>query len=165
MTARHRAAPLVLGLALLTATAGCTAGARADADLTFTDAWAKAADSGMTAAFGTLTNATDSDVTVVAAESHVARMELHEVVRGSDGAVMRPKDGGLVVPARGTLTLEPGGDHLMFLDLTAPLVPGDDVDVTLVSADGATWSFSVPIRTFEGADEDYHPQHGSTSDS
>jgi periplasmic copper chaperone A len=35
------------------------------------------------------------------------------------------------IPAGGTVLLEPGGFHVMLLELQTPLVPGDTVDVTL----------------------------------
>ncbi len=90
-----------------------------------TDPWAKAADSGMTAAFGTLVNDTDADITITSASSEASRMELHEMAMGDDGQmVMRPKEGGFVVPAHGSQELAPGGEHVMFMDLSEPLSPG-----------------------------------------
>jgi copper(I)-binding protein len=158
-------------LALVLALTGCQSStvddgapagqAPSGSDLTLTDPWVKAADSGMTAAFGTLVNATDEDITIVSARSAASPMELHEMATGSDGTiVMRPKDGGLVVPAGGSLTLAPGGEHLMFMDLTAPLEPGDEVDLTVVADDGIEWSFTAPVRTFAGAEEDYEGEAG-----
>ena len=44
---------------------------------------------------------------------------------------MRPLDGGLEIPPHATVTLAPGGFHLMFIDLKAPLVEGAEVPVTL----------------------------------
>ncbi|WP_433550265.1 copper chaperone PCu(A)C [Micromonospora zamorensis] len=41
------------------------------------DPWVKAADKGMTAAFGTLANDGDSDVTLTSATTSVSSMELH----------------------------------------------------------------------------------------
>jgi copper(I)-binding protein len=35
------------------------------------------------------------------------------------------------VPAKGSFELKPGGAHLMFMDLKAPLKEGDKVPVTL----------------------------------
>ena len=52
-----------------------------DTAVVVSDAWVKAVDSDMTAAFGTLTNNTDEDVTLVAATTDASAMvELHEVV-------------------------------------------------------------------------------------
>ncbi len=125
-------------------------------DLTMTDAWVKAADSGMTAGFGTLTNTTDHTVTLVSASSPVSPMELHEVVANASGAtVMQPKVGGFALPAGSSLTLAPGGEHLMFMTISTPLAPGAEVTFTVRADDDSTWTFTAPVRTFTGAKEDY----------
>jgi copper(I)-binding protein len=173
MTSRPRTARTALRTALgagtlaaaLLLSACSTDTGSGDADLTLTDGWVKAADSGMTAAFGTLVNHTGADVTIVSASSDASRMELHEMAMGDDGQmVMRPKEDGLVVPADGAHELAPGGDHVMFMDLTAPLATGADVAVTLTSDSGSTWTFTLPVRTFTGADEHYQGSDGSTSE-
>ncbi|WP_372595113.1 copper chaperone PCu(A)C [Actinotalea sp.] len=155
-------------LALLLALTGCqssTDPATADGALTFTDPWVKAADSGMTAAFGTVVNSSDEDVVLVAARSEVSLMELHEMATdASGGMVMRAKEGGFVVPAQGSLELAPGGEHLMFMDLTSPLAPGDDVEVTVVADDDRSWTFTAPVRTFTGANEEYVGETDGTTD-
>lgn len=138
-------------------TATTTAATGTASALTLTDGWAKAADEGMTGVFGTLVNPSDADVHVVAAHSDVAtRAELHEMVSADGGQmVMTEKEDGVVVPAGGQYVLAPGGDHLMLMDLTAPLLPGDDVVVTLEAADGSTVDVTVTARTFSGAEESY----------
>lgn len=125
--------------------------------LTVVDPWVKATDESMTAAFGTLVNATDADLTVVAATSDVAGVvELHEVVADDSGAMlMQPKEGGFVVPAGGTHELTAGGDHLMLMDLVRPLTAGEDVHVTLELSDGSTQEVHALVKPFAGADETY----------
>ncbi|ROR96334.1 hypothetical protein EDD28_0917 [Salana multivorans] len=125
------------------------------AGLTLVDGWVKAADSGMSAAFGVLENPTDSDLAVVGVSSPVSsQMQLHETVV-VDGAMKMQQVDSFTVPAGGTFVLEPGGNHLMFMDLTTPVAPGDDVDLTLDLADGSTYSVTVQAREFAGADEEY----------
>lgn len=166
----HRARLGALGAALAAVAlllAGCSGPAPADkgTGLTLTGGWVKAAESGMTAAFGTLTNTSGEAITITSATSDASRMELHEMAMDDAGQmVMRPKEGGLTVPAGGTHELAPGGDHLMFMDLTKPLATGDEVEVTLASDSGATWTFRLPVRTFSGADERYQGSSGSGSE-
>lgn len=121
--------------------------------------WVKAADSGMTAAFAELQNTGDADVHVVGASSPASsRTELHEMATGDDGAmVMRPKEGGFVIPAGGTHVLAAGGDHLMLMDVTSPLTPGADAEVTLEFEDESTATFTAQVRDFSGAQENYEP--------
>ena len=156
------------GVVAVLALAGCsqsTSGTTSSASpsggcpLTISDAWVKAADSGMTAAFGTLKNTTDQTVTLDSATSPAAeKLELHEVVTGTDGAAtMQPKVGGFVIEPGATTTLAPGGEHVMFMGLTAPLKAGDDVTVTLHTTTGAECTMSAQARTFTGGNETYAP--------
>ena len=150
MFAMSRAA-LVAAIAL-TLAACSSDDANEASSLTMTDTWVKAAESGMTAAFGELTNDSDATITITAAHSDAATMvELHEVV----DEAMRQVDGGLVVPAHGSLTLEPGGFHLMFMGVTEPVAAGDEVEITLTLDDGSEFVFTAVAKDFAGANEDY----------
>ena len=143
---------------------GCAAGGDGGSPtpavaVTVEDPLAAAADTGMTAMFGRLTNGGDRDAVVIGGDSPAAgRVEVHEVAAGPDGvATMRPKLGGITIPAGGSHELSPGGDHLMLMDLTAPLRPGDDVSVTVIFADGTRLPVTAQVRDFVGADEEYAP--------
>lgn len=164
-TTRSRTTAGLLGVAaLVLALAGCAAPAATEpaaalaADqVTVTDGWAKAADEGMSAAFGILENSGDADATIVSVETAASTMvELHETVANDAGEmVMRPKEGGFVIPAGGSLELAPGGNHIMFMDLTAPLEAGAEIELTLTFSDGSTLTVTVPVKDFEGANENY----------
>lgn len=132
------------------------------ANLGVTDPWVKAADSGMTAGFANLTNSGEEDIVVTGAESSAAAMvELHEVVENDDGSTaMRPKVDGFTVPAGGELVLEPGGYHLMLMELPEPLHPGATVTFTLTMADGSTTEIESTVKRFDGADEKYQEGPG-----
>ncbi|TDW29845.1 copper chaperone PCu(A)C [Cryobacterium psychrophilum] len=125
--------------------------------LNVTDAWVKAADTGMSAAFGILENSGTTVVTVVSAESPAAGMlELHEtVVNDAGDMVMQKKQTGFVVPAGGSLTLAPGGNHIMFMALTGPINAGDEITVTLTLSDGSASEFTAAAKDFSGANETY----------
>lgn len=127
--------------------------------LTVSDQWIKAADSGMTAAFGQLANTGDSEVHLVSVSSPVSgSMEIHEMATSETGGmVMREKEGGLVIPAKGSHSLDPGGDHLMFMDITAPVTAGQTVDLTLTFEDGSTKDVEAQVRDFSGNEENYDP--------
>jgi copper(I)-binding protein len=145
-------AALVAAIALTLA--ACSAGGTTHEaqSLTVTDTWAKAADSGMTAAFGTITNSSDHNITIVAASSPAAtEVQLHEVV----GDKMRKVDGGLTVPSGGSLTLQPGGFHLMFMGITSPIKAGDEVSVTITLGDKSHLTFTAVAKDFTGANESY----------
>lgn len=126
--------------------------------LTVQDPWAKAAESGMTGVFSTLLNTTGEDVHVTGATSPAAGMvELHETVSdpATGESTMREAEGGFVVPARGEFVLEPGANHIMLMQLTGALKPGDEVEVTLELEGGATIPFTAAVKEFTGAKENY----------
>jgi len=154
----------VLGSVALLLAAGLTACSSADegAGLAVTDAWVKASDEAMTGVFGTLVNDGPKDAVVVAASSPAAaRVELHTTATGGDGSmVMTPVDGGFVVPAGGTHVLEPGADHIMLMELVGPLEPGDEVELSLKTADGQVLDVVAVVRTFAGGQEEYEPADG-----
>ncbi len=133
--------------------------------VTIENQWASSAETGMAAVFGTFSNKGDHEARIVSGESPIARrVEVHEVVPDAAGAmVMRPKEGGLTVPAGGTRELIPGGDHLMLMDLKEPLQAGADVTLTVVFVDGSTLPVTAQIRDFAGADEEYSPADAGSS--
>ncbi|MGY0503045.1 copper chaperone PCu(A)C [Nocardia sp. FBN12] len=127
--------------------------------ITMSDQWIKAADSGMSAAFGILRNTGDAPVTLVAATSPASdRVEIHEVVPDGTGAkTMRPKEGGITIPAHGEVTLKPGAEHLMFMDLLRPLRTGAETSLTLTFSDGSSTVVRAQVRDFAGGKENYAP--------
>jgi copper(I)-binding protein len=134
--------------------------------VSITDPWIKAADKGMTAAFGTLVNNTDKPLTIVSATSDVSMMELHEMLMKDGKMIMRPKESGFTIPAGGKHELSPGGDHIMFLDVKTPVKAGDEVTITLKLSDGSSVPFTAVGKPFSGAEESYDPgMHMSASPS
>jgi len=53
---------------------------------------------------------------------------------------------GIDLPAGETVSLKPGGYHIMLIDLVAPLEEGTTIDVELTFASGATGTVTVPVR-------------------
>lgn len=136
--------------------------------ISIVDAWTKSADEGMSAAFGGLVNESDHDVTVISATSDAATMiELHETVASDAGdMVMQEVDGGFVIPAGETFELTPGGNHLMFMGLTEPLVAGNEVEIELTFDDESTYEFTTVVKDYSGANETYveGEEHGDMGD-
>lgn len=121
--------------------------------------WVKAVDSGMSAGFGTLTNTGASDAVLTSTASNISSdMELHVTGPDEDGQmVMSPQEGGFLIAPGDTLVLEPGGDHIMFMDIQEPVGPGDTVELTLTFEDGSAVDVTAPAKDFTGADEEYVP--------
>jgi copper(I)-binding protein len=117
-------------LALLAA-APVAARAQSEAGIAIEAPWTRAAgQGGQGAGYLTIRNAGPADRLLGASTPAAARLELHNVER--DGEVMRMREvTAIPVPARGSVTLQPGGLHLMLIGLTAPLVAGETIPVTL----------------------------------
>lgn len=122
----------------------------------------KDGDMAMSAIFGTLTNTTSSDVTLVKASSDVAStVELHEMVMDGGQMKMRPKDGGFVVPANSTAVLDPGGLHMMLIGLTRDIKAGDTVTAELEFSNGDKVTATAVGRDMANANESYDPNDNS----
>ncbi|MFG1680422.1 copper chaperone PCu(A)C [Nonomuraea sp. NPDC049269] len=172
MFSRHA---LLLTAAAVVALAGCgsqqvaaapatrspAVAAKQSPALTITDPWVKTAKKGMSAAFGTLVNNTDAEVTVVSGASPLSpKIELHEVVQSGGKMIMRPKEGGFVIPAHGTHELRPGGDHIMLMSVAQEVLPGAKIPFTLTVKGGEPLEFTAIGKDFAGGKEDYQPGMG-----
>lgn len=139
-----------------TSTSTSSESSAATTSITAEDPWVKAVDSGMTAAFVTLENDSDTEVVLMSASTPASQMvELHEMTVKDGQMVMQPKEGGIPIPAGDHVHLEPGGDHIMLMDVTEPIEPGDTIDLTLTFDDGSTLDVEAVAKEFTGADEDY----------
>lgn len=126
------------------------------------DAWVRPAVEGQKATGAYLVLTANQAVRFVGASSPVAKtVELHEMKMDGDVMRMRKVDGGVALQADQAFTLEPGGYHLMLLDLTQAMVDGQDIDITLQmqKADGSTQDFPTKAKVKSVA-RDEHAQHG-----
>lgn len=136
--------------------------------LTVEDPWMKAADSGMTAVFGTLSNDGDSPVTLSGADANgiAQSAQLHETVmdEATGSTVMQEMTEPLVIEPGESVTLEPGADHIMLMDLSCAPMAGQNLSIQLTYVDGESQSVEVPVRDYQGAQEQYsHEGDGSTT--
>ncbi|MBI1375883.1 MAG: copper chaperone PCu(A)C [Frankiales bacterium] len=149
-----------------TSAAAVVSGSASTSALAYRDAWVKTAPSGMTAAFLTLTNTTDADDQLVSVSTAASRMvQLHEMVMKDGAMVMQQKSGGIVVPAHGSAVLEPGGDHIMLMDVAAPIVAGDDVVLTLTFRSGSSLEVHAVAKDYTGAGESYQASPSASAAS
>ncbi len=111
--------------------------------------------------FMTLTNSGAEADTLMAARSPAAgRVEIHEMAMQGDVMKMRALADGLPLPAGETVALEPGGYHIMFMDLAGPLAEGDSVEVTLTFEQAGDVTLTMPVRARDaGAMAHDHSSH------
>ncbi len=103
----------------------------AEAQLQVTNAWARPALQGQTAAGAFMSLVSNEDARVVGVSSPVAGVvEIHEMVM--EGSVMKMRAvPALELPAGRRVELKPGGYHVMLLDLKRPLKAGERIPLEL----------------------------------
>ncbi len=154
-------------LALLAVVVGLLAAAcGSDADTTValssTGAWARTTPPGATngVVYLQVISPTDDAIVGVSVPASVAASaELHETM-GGDGGVAMPNmpnmDSGdgqmtmtpvdsVLLPAGTRVAFEPGGTHIMLVDLARQLVAGDHLALTLALSSGATLPVDVVV--------------------
>ena len=106
----------------------------------------------MTGIFAKITNNGDKTITLVGGSTDAAMMvQTHEVVDG----MMQEKKGGIEIHVGQTVTLQPGGLHVMLMNLTKPIVVGDKVDFTFKFEGADEQTFTLTAKESEGGDETY----------
>lgn len=97
------------------------------------------------AAFMTLRNAgADADALTSAASTASKTVEIHATIMKDGVMQMRPLN-QLDIPAGGAVELKPGGYHIMFIGLKAPLAAGSMVDLTLNFAKAGAVTLKLPV--------------------
>lgn len=91
-----------------------------------------------TGAFMVIKNNGDKDVKVTKADNPVSRVtELHNHINEGGVMKMRPVQ-AIDIKSKGEAVLQPGGLHVMLIDLKAPMKEGDVVPITLNFDDGSS---------------------------
>ncbi|MGR3638836.1 copper chaperone PCu(A)C [Alterinioella nitratireducens] len=120
-------------------------------DVVIADAWARATI-GMNrpgAAYLTLRNSGDADVTVTGLATPLAMMsEIHRTTTNADGVSSMAPAGEITIAAGGSIALEPGGLHAMLMQLQEPLTEGATLPLTVMFSDGGEVTVEAPILGF-----------------
>lgn len=127
-------------------------------DISVDGTWIKAAKTGeMTGAFGVIKNNSSEDITLDSVTSDASKMvELHETVMDGGSTKMRKVEGGFTIKAGEELILKPGDNHIMLMDLTKDLLPGETMNLELSFNGGKVkQTMLFDIREFSGAQEEY----------
>lgn len=111
----------------------------------------------MSAAFMSLTNPGDTDVTLVKASTEVAGMvELHRMVSVDGKMVMEKAPDGIVIEAGSHRHLVSGGHHIMLMGLKQQLLIGDEVTLTLEFNNGQVETVTAMVKEFTEEEDHYH---------
>ncbi len=87
------------------------------------------------------------------------RVELHSHIMDGGIARMRQVEGGIPLPPVESVTLAPGGLHVMLIGLKAPLAAGESFPLTLTFEKAGPMSLTVAVRK-PGDAAPGHDHHG-----
>ena len=106
------------------------------ANVSVTDAWARATMPGQKVSGAYMQIRSDADSRLVGASSPaVPRVEMHEMKM--DGDVMRMREvKAIELPKGKTVSLEPGGYHIMLMNLAKPIAAGEVIPLVLTVESG-----------------------------
>ncbi len=141
----------VLALALLTAV-GCGEEDGGGGGLEITDAFARAGVD-PSALYFTVRNTGDEDDALTAVSAKVAgKATLHETVSDGDSITMQGVD-RIEVPANGEAVLEPGGYHVMLMELEQPLEEGATITAVLKFEKAGPIEIEASVRSYVESDD------------
>jgi len=95
--------------------------------------------------FMKIENKGSADQLISASSPAAGEVQLHEMAM--DGNVMKMRQvKDIAVPAGGAVELKPGGLHLMFMNIKAPLTAGESVPVKLKFAKAGEVELKMPVN-------------------
>ena len=141
--------------------------------LTFSDVQLRATVAGMpsSAAYLRITNNDVSDDRLIAAKTVIAkRVEIHSMEMDNGVMRMRAINGGLFIAAGESVTLAPGGLHIMLMGLTTDLAPDTKHEIILifekagdVKLTGTAKRPADIMMNMPGHDASHHQDHSKKS--
>ena len=124
--------------------------AAAVGQISISDAWARPTpgEGTNTAIYLTVSNDGDDADTLMAADGAACGVtELHMTTIEDDVMRMTPLTDGILIPARSSVTLGPGGLHVMCIGVTDALVEGAATEVTLDFASAGEVTVVADVRS------------------
>jgi copper(I)-binding protein len=130
------------------AVAACGQAGASPGPMLVRDAWLRVPVSGASAGYLVIENQTgQADVLRAVTLPEGGSAALHRTTTDDSGMTgMEPVADGIHVPAGGTVTLEPGGFHVMLTGLPSGLAPGDHVAVRLEFDDAGVIVVQAEVR-------------------
>lgn len=127
-------------------------------DVRVGDPWARATPPGAKVAAGYLeirNSGNTPDRVIGASTPAAARVEFHVHMRDGDTLKMREVK-SFEIPARGQLTLRPGGSHLMLFGPKKQFVKGDRIPLTLLFERAGELQVELEVRAADTAGHSHH---------
>jgi copper(I)-binding protein len=132
--------------------------------LTAGNAWSRptSGPNKLGAAYLTLKNTgQEADTLQSVSSSDAERVEIHEHTQDAQGVMrMRPVEGGLKIPAQGTVEFKPGGYHLMLIGLKHNLEEGQQIPLKLHFARAGDLDVEVKVEKRSAGPAGMHDHKG-----
>jgi periplasmic copper chaperone A len=141
-----RAVLALAGILIVSILTAC--GAQSGEGIQVVDAWVRPAPmaGGTGAAYMQISNEGPGDDTLIGVRANFAESaEMHETVQQDGMATMHLVD-SIALPAGGSITFEPGGYHVMLINIAEPMQPGESVTLTLVFEQMGEMQISAEVR-------------------
>lgn len=121
---------------MMTAIAALAAQSAWAVNVSVSEVWARATMPGQKVSGAYMKLTADADAKLIGASSPaVPRVEVHEMKM--DGDVMRMREVQAIdLPKGKTVSLEPGGYHIMLMNLAKPIAAGEVIPITLTIESG-----------------------------
>ena len=100
-----------------------------------------------TSAYMTLHNTSEQAMELTGAKTPLAGTVMLHTTMNHDGMLHMQHVSSVSIPAQGELVLESGGMHMMLMDLKQHPKPGDEVELTLLFADGTRQTVKLQVRS------------------
>jgi copper(I)-binding protein len=124
--------------------AACSAN---EGTLEILNAWARPADAGMnTAAYFVIKNQGEQDRLIAADSTIAGSTEIHRSYMDDAGVMRMQQQESVLIPANAQVTFEPGGLHVMFIELKQDLIPDDQFQLRLYFERHGEVVIDVPIK-------------------
>ncbi len=112
------------------------------------------------AAYATISSA-EGDRLISVSTASAKTTQIHDTKMENGVAKMREIEGGLEIPAGHTVSLAPGGKHIMLMGLTGPLKEGEAISLTFTFEKAGEVVVTAPVKkVMAGHDAHKAMKHG-----
>jgi periplasmic copper chaperone A len=114
----------------------------------FSDGWIKQLPPvvPMRAGYVQISNPSNEEVVITAMQSDAFEtVELHETTM-KDGMMQMVQQDSIVIPAKGSIHLKPGGKHIMLINPLSPLAIGDKVNLIVTFSDSKAQNIQLEVK-------------------
>lgn len=130
-------------------------------DISITDAWINEAPPGVSilAAYATINNLSDIDINLIEVHAESFEfVELHESMM-EDGMASMKQHKTITIASKSTLSLKPGGFHLMLFNPKQRISAGDQIRLIFRFADQEIITINANVKRSNQAGHDHHHHH------